>query len=244
MEQQRVARQQASITRSQARQARQSEWLAQQDARTQARVQRLEAQRLSAQRQQELINVQQQRRARYAQKLAYQQQWLNQQASYLQQQRRYNQYRYQQQYLDNLRRQQQLALSSRYDYYDDPYFYSAPSYQYAYDGRYYQTNQYGVDQLQDAINLGYQEGFRAAQADRQDSWRYDYRNSYAYQDANYGYNGLYLDQAQYNYYFRQGFQRGYDDGYYNRSQYGYRRNGNLELILGLLDQILRLRVLG
>ena len=134
--------------------------------------------------------------------------------------------------------------SSRYDYYDDPYFYSAPSYQYSYNGQYYQTNQYGVDALQDALNLGYQEGVRAAQADRQDQWRYDYRNSYAYQDANYGYNGLYLDQSQYNYYFRQGFQRGYDDGYYGRSQYGTRRNGNLELILGLLDQILRLRALG
>ncbi|HEV8240798.1 MAG TPA: hypothetical protein VGS57_15645 [Thermoanaerobaculia bacterium] len=208
-------------------------------------MQRLEAQRLSAQRQQELISVQQQRAAAYAQKLAYQQQWLNRQASYLQQQRRYAQYRYEQQYLDNLRRQQQYALSSaRYDYYDDPYFYSSPSYQYNYNGRYYQTNQYGVDVLQDALNLGYQEGFRAAQADRQDQWRYDYRNSYAYQDANYGYNGLYLDQSQYNYYFRQGFQRGYDDGYYNRSQYGTRRNGNLELILGLLDQILRLRALG
>ena len=74
----------------------------------------------------------------------------------------------------------------------------------------------------DALNLGYQEGYRAAQADRQDQWRYDYRNSYAYQDANYG----------------------YDDGYYSRSQYGTRRNGNLELVVALLDQILRLRLLG
>ena len=49
--------------------------------------------------------------------------------------------------------------------------------------------------------------------------RFDYRNNWAYRDANYGYTGMYVDQPQYNYYFRQGFQRGYEDGYYSRSQY-------------------------
>jgi len=224
----------------QARQTRQAEWQAQ----VQARAQRQEQRRLSRARQQELIAVQQQRRASYGQKLVYQQQLITQQAPILQQQRRLNQYRYQQQYLANLR-QQQLALSSQqYNYNNDPYFYTAPSYQYAYDGRNYQTNSYGVDLLREALNVGYQEGYRAAQADRQDRWGYDYRNSFAYRDANYGYNGLYLDQTQYNNYFREGFQRGYDDAYYNRSQYGTQSNGNVQLLVALLDQILRLRLLG
>ena len=52
---------------------------------------------------------------------------------------------------------------------------------------------------------------------------YDYSN--AYEDANYGYTGMYVDQGDYNYYFRQGFQRGYQDGYNARLQYGRNDNG-------------------
>lgn len=85
--------------------------------------------------------------------------------------------------------------------------------------------------LRDAINYGYEEGFRAGQADREDGWGYDYRNSYGYQDASYGYNAYYVDSGEYNYYFREGFRRGYDDGYYSRSQYG-RYYGGKYTILG------------
>jgi hypothetical protein len=49
-----------------------------------------------------------------------------------------------------------------------------------------------------AVNNGYQEGFRAGEADRQDRWHSDYRDSYAYRDANYGYSGYYLAQDDYN----------------------------------------------
>ena len=70
------------------------------------------------------------------------------------------------------------------------------------------------------MNYGYEQGFRAGEADRQDRWRSDYRDSYAYQDANYGYTGYYVDQDEYNYYFRQGFSRGYEDGFNSRYQYG------------------------
>ena len=44
----------------------------------------------------------------------------------------------------------------------------------------------------------------------------DYRDSYAYRDANYGSSGYYLAQVDYNYYFREGFQRGYEDGFSSR----------------------------
>ena len=53
---------------------------------------------------------------------------------------------------------------------------------------------------------------------------------YAYQDANYGYNGYYVDQDDYNYYFREGFRRGYEDGYYSRYQYGSYSNGNYSML--------------
>jgi hypothetical protein len=46
----------------------------------------------------------------------------------------------------------------------------------------------------------------------------DYRDCYAYQDANFGYDGYYEDQGAYNHYFREGFRRGYEDGYYSRYQ--------------------------
>ena len=49
-------------------------------------------------------------------------------------------------------------------------------------------------------------------ADRQDNWRFDYRQSFAYQDANYGCDCRHVQQDDHNYYFREGIQRGYDDG--------------------------------
>jgi hypothetical protein len=197
--------------------------------------------RLSEARQQQLIAEQQQRTARYAVLLQDQQREAERQAAELRAQKRLNQYRFQQLYLDRLR-QQQLAIEQAryYNYNQDPYFYSAPTYRYSYGGRYYETNQYGVDLLRQALNNGYEEGYLAGQADRQDGWRADYRNSYAYQDANYGYTGFYVNQNDYNYYFRQGFQRGYEDGYNSRSQYGRVVNGKYQLIAGLLSTLLNL----
>ena len=44
------------------------------------------------------------------------------------------------------------------------------------------------------MNYGYQQGFPAGQADRQDGWRSGgYQKSYAYQDGDYGYNGYYVN---------------------------------------------------
>ena len=128
-----------------------------------------------------------------------------------------------------------------YNYDSDPYFYSAPIYRYSYDGRNYDTSQYGADLLQRSVNSGYQEGFYAGEADRHDRWRSGYRDSWAYQNANYGYTGMYIDQPQYNYYFRQGFQRGYDDGYSSRYRYGHNDNGTFHIMATLTTQILNLR---
>jgi hypothetical protein len=151
------------------------------------------------------------------------------------------QYRFQQQYLER-RRQQILDWNARsYDYNNDPNFYSAADYRYSRGGRYYQINQYGADLLRQAVNYGYEEGFQAGQADREDQWRgASYQSSYAYQDANYGYNGYYVAQTEYSYYFREGFRRGYEDGYYSRSQYGTYSNGNYSILSAILSQILNL----
>jgi len=143
-----------------------------------------------------------------------------------------------------LRQQQARWSSQRYDYYNDPYFYTPASYRYYYGGGYHQTNRYGADLMRQAVNYGYQEGLRAGRADREDGWRNDYRSSYGYQDANYGYNGYYIDQDEYNYYFRQGFERGYQDGYSGGYRYGYREdNGNYAILAAVLGVILGLQAL-
>jgi hypothetical protein len=77
--------------------------------------------------------------------------------------------------------QQQLRIHSQrgYNYGGDPYFYTPPSYRYSRGGRYYETNQYGIDLLRRAVNYGYQEGWLAGVADRQDRWDSNYEGSYA-----------------------------------------------------------------
>jgi hypothetical protein len=162
----------------------------------------------------------------------------------LRQQNRNAQYRYQEQYLEHLRQQQASLRNDRnHDYDDDAGYYLAPNYRYRRNGTYYQTNQYGADLLRQAVNNGYQQGFQAGQADRQDRWAGNYRTSYAYQDANYGYSGHYVAQGDYNYYFRQGFQRGYDDGYNSRYQYGSNSNGSYSMLGNVVSQILGLQPL-
>ena len=139
--------------------------------------------------------------------------------------------RFQQQYLERLRQDQIDLQNAR------SYEYSAPSYRYSRGSRYYQTNQYGVDMLRQAVNYGYEGGVRAGQTDREDRARFSYRDSYAYQDASYGYNGYHVDLNEYRYYFREGFNRGYQDGYYGRFQYGRNTNGALSLLGNILQQV-------
>jgi hypothetical protein len=158
----------------------------------------------------------------------------------LEQQRRIAQHRYQQEYLEHLR-EQQRRLRYEHDYENDPYFYVAPSYRYYRGGRYYEVNRYAADLLRQAINNGYEAGYRAGRADREDSWRYGYQDCYAYEDATFGYVGYYLDVNEYRYYFREGFRRGYQDGYYGRYRYGRHIDGKYVILAAILSQILNLR---
>jgi hypothetical protein len=199
--------------------------------------------RLSQQRQKVLIVQQQQRLTQYRQYLVQRQRLAEQRTVQLQQQKRMAQYGYQQQYFERLRQQQIRLQSEQPDYSNDPYYYTAPSYRYNRGGRYYETNQYGADQLRQAVDNGYEQGFRAGQADQQDRWNANYKGSYAYQDANYGYSGYYVSQADYNYYFREGFRRGYEDGYNSRSQYGSQSSGSYSILGTVLSQILNLQSL-
>ncbi len=133
-------------------------------------------------------------------------------------------------------RQDQIRLQS-FTYYD----YGTPSYRYYRDSQYFDVNQNGADLLRRAVNAGYEEGFRAGQADRQDSWQFDPENCDAFSDATYGYDGYYVDVSEYQYYFREGFRRGYDDGYNGQSQYGLYSNGSYNILGDVLSLILDLR---
>ena len=222
-------------------QAQHQEQLAnQQKAKQQRQAAHQQQVRLSRERQQQLITEQQRRVSEYRQHLDQQQLLAQQYAVRLQQQNRMANYRFQQEYLARMR-QQQLALQRSHDYDNDPYFYTPSSYRYSRGGSYYETNEYGANMLRRAINDGYSEGYRAGQADREDRWASDYRSSYAYQDANYGYDGYYVNQSEYNYYFREGFNRGYQDGYGSRTQYGSYTNGSRSILGGILAQILNLQ---
>ena len=95
--------------------------------------------------------------------------------------------------------------------------------------------------LERSVTLGYGEGSRAGVSDREDRWRFDYRNAYGYQDAMFGYDSYAVDLNEYRYYFREGFRRGYEDGYYGRSRYGAYSNGSFNLVAGGLHIVLNLR---
>ena len=198
--------------------------------------------RLSAQEQARLIQQQQARAAAYRARLNEQVRIAQQQSALLQQQRRLNEYRAEQQYLADLHRQQQELQTAR-NYSNDPYFYTAPTYRYTVGRVTRETNQYGAQELRQAVQYGYQQGYRNGRADRQDNYRYDYQDNYAYRDANYGYNGNYVDQSDYNAYFRDGFRRGYEDGYYGRARYGTVSNGSPSILSSLLSSILGLQTI-
>jgi hypothetical protein len=189
--------------------------------------------------QEQRIREQQQREAQYRRDLDQRLRLMQQQNAQLQQ-RRAAQYRAQQEYAARLR-EQQLRLQAARDYSRDPYVTAPMSYRYYVSGTPRLTNQYGADVLKQAVNYGYQEGVQAGRADRQDNYPANYQNSYAYRDANYGYDGNYVSQSDYNYYFRQGFRRGYTDGYNSRSQYGTYTNGTASILSSLLSSILGLQ---
>jgi flagellar biosynthesis/type III secretory pathway protein FliH len=142
--------------------------------------------------------------------------------------------RYQQRYLDRLRQDQIRLQQARY--YDNLSY----NYRYNRNGSYYYTSQYGAQMLRDAVNNGYEEGYRAGQADREDGWDFDYQQSYGYQDASYGYDSYYVELNDYRHYFQEGFQRGYEDGYYSRDEHGRYDNGKWTILANILSGILNL----
>lgn len=116
------------------------------------------------------------------------------------------------------------------------------------NGSFYNTDRNGAEQLRQAVNEGYRQGFQAGRSDRNGNRRANWTNSNVYRSGSYGYtNGV--NRSQYQYYFQQGFQRGYQDGTnrryendYNGSyQYGSNNNGSMSILGTILNQILNIQ---
>jgi flagellar biosynthesis GTPase FlhF len=152
-------------------------------------------------------------------------------------------YRYRQQYAEQRNQQWRQYEDARLrDYQNDPFFRTGFDHRYYRNGVYYETNRYGIEHINQAIQLGYAEGYQAGMADRQDRWRSDYERSEGYIDADYGYNGYYVSMDDYNYYFREGFRRGYEDGYSSRYRYGRFSNGRYIIHDSVLRGIFKFEV--
>ena len=116
------------------------------------------------------------------------------------------------------------------------------------DGRWYNTDERGADMLRQAINEGYRQGFNAGRSDYSSNRRGSWSNSNVYRTGTYGYQNS-VDRTQYQYYFRQGFQRGYQDGsnskyqngYTGQYQYGTYDNGTPNILSTILNQLLNIQ---
>lgn len=159
-------------------------------------------------------------------KISRQQERINQQRARIQQQR--------------IRAQQQQSVAQQRQ--------NGNRYRVLRNGAYYNTDQRGADLLRQAVNAGYQQGFQAARNDRRSNRRGSYSTSSGYRSGTYGYQS-HVTQSQYQYYFRQGFQRGYQDGAntqyqdgYNGSyQYGTSNNGVVSILGSILGSILNIQ---
>jgi len=112
-------------------------------------------------------------------------------------------------------------------------------YRYYRSGQTYYTDNRGAELLRQAVNSGYQQGYREGQMDRQYRRSGGYYNSNTYRSGLYGYQS-YIDQNQYQYYFQQGFQRGYEDGFNSRMRYGYRSGSGFNILGNILNTILNI----
>jgi hypothetical protein len=106
--------------------------------------------------------------------------------------------------------------------------------------RFYETDQRGVDLIRRAVESGYQQGYRSGSNDRRYGRGDNYRDDSYYRSGNYGYQN-YVDLSQYQYYFREGYERGYTDGYGSQSQYGSYSGGKWGILGSILNGILNLR---
>jgi hypothetical protein len=139
--------------------------------------------------------------------------------------------------IEQMRREEWRRQRRDRDVYSNNNQYYGQRYRVYTNNGYYETDQRGIEILRQAVNRGYQQGFRAGQMDRRNRRGSNYYDSNVYRNGNYGYQS-YVGSSQYQYYFQQGFERGYQDGYNSRYQYGTNRNGVANILGSILQNIL------
>ncbi len=193
---------------------------------------------------QALVDQQKQRLTQYRDYLDQQQRVAKPQSAELKHENRHAQCTVQQQYVERLHQQQLTARRQRPAIYSrDPDFSTPATYEYFRGDRRYETNQYGVSMLRQGVNYGYDQGYRTGEADRMDRSPSSFEGSVAYQDANYGYTGFYIDRDDCNFYFREGFRRGYEDGYDGHTRFGVYANGRGTVLDAVPGSIVDVRVI-
>jgi len=108
------------------------------------------------------------------------------------------------------------------------------------NGSYYQTDYRGTELLRRAVNEGYAQGYRQGVRDRRYGIHTGYQSATMYRTGIFGYQS-YVDRGQYQYYFRQGFERGYYDGFNSQTRYGYYSGGKWSILGNVLGAILDIR---
>jgi hypothetical protein len=108
------------------------------------------------------------------------------------------------------------------------------------DGRFYETDFRGAELLRHAVNEGYRQGYRQGSLDRRYNMYTGHQSATMYRSGVFGYQS-YVDRGQYQYYFRQGFERGYWDGFNSQTRYGYYSGGKWSILGDVLGAILDIR---
>ncbi len=108
------------------------------------------------------------------------------------------------------------------------------------NGSFYQTDYRGAELLRQAVNEGYRQGYRQGARDRRYSILTGYQSATMYRSGIFGYQS-YVDRGQYQYYFRQGFERGYWDGFNSQTRYGYYSGGKWSILGDVLRSVLDIR---
>jgi hypothetical protein len=88
------------------------------------------------------------------------------------------------------------------------------------------------------VEGGYQEGYLAGRHDVAARQGFSPRSGSSYRSGLVGFSAGPVPSSDYQYYFREGYDRGYQDGFYQRNQYGTVRSGKAAILDAALGTIL------
>jgi hypothetical protein len=100
------------------------------------------------------------------------------------------------------------------------------------------TSRDGALLLRRAVDDGYEQGWSVGRRDMSAHQSFSVRSGPLYRSALLGYSAGSVPSSDYQYYFREGYDRGYQDGFYQRNQYGTVSAGRATILGTVLGTIL------